>query len=320
MALVPSRQFYPTTIFIDSFQSSVAKLHFNGQFFRYGSSICNWKHKPYAINYTPNSDSTPQRNSNFVVKNNSSKLGFSQTNPSISASSSSWLVKWNETHNKIWAKPPQAALNYRNSEDLEECDDRGDSSSGSGSGSTMDKIVKKLKKFGYVDDLNENKEKIANKAIDKGSIEDIFYVEEGILPNARGGFSPESPLGMESELLGVNGEVRFPWEKPSKEEEERNSVRIKSRTSLAELTIPESELRRLRILALKTKSKTRIGGAGVTQAVVDLIQDKWKSVEVVRLKIDGAPALNMKRMHEILEVRSFILNLPSITIWHLVKF
>ncbi|KAM7488313.1 hypothetical protein LguiB_025797 [Lonicera macranthoides] len=296
MALVPSRQFYPTTIFIDSFQSSVAKLHFNGQFFRYGSSICNWKHKPYAINYTPNSDSTPKRNSNFVVKNNSSKLGFSQTNPSTNVSSSSWLVKWNETHNKIWAKPPQAVLNYRNNEDLEECDDRGDSS-----GSTMDKIVKKLKKFGYVDDLNENKEKVGNRVFEKGSIEDIFYVEEGILPNAQGGFSPESPLGMENGLFGGNEEVRFPWEKPSKKEEERNSVRIKSRTSLAELTIPESELRRLRSLALKTKSKTRIGGAGVTQAVVDLIRDKWKSVEVVRLKIDGAPALNMKRMHEILE-------------------
>ncbi|XWS08861.1 hypothetical protein CRYUN_Cryun40dG0036600 [Craigia yunnanensis] len=45
----------------------------------------------------------------------------------------------------------------------------------------------------------------------------------------------------------------------------------------------------------------RINGAGVTQEVVDTIHEKWKTMEIVRLKIEGAPALNMKRMHEILE-------------------
>ncbi|KAI3850905.1 hypothetical protein MKW92_046097, partial [Papaver armeniacum] len=84
-------------------------------------------------------------------------------------------------------------------------------------------------------------------------------------------------------------------------EAEGNSVRSKSRTSLAELTLPESELRRLRNLAVKTKSKTKVGGAGVTQAVVEKIHEKWKSSEIVRLKCEGPPALNMKRLHEILE-------------------
>ncbi|MBA0789547.1 hypothetical protein Gotri_026320 [Gossypium trilobum] len=45
----------------------------------------------------------------------------------------------------------------------------------------------------------------------------------------------------------------------------------------------------------------RIKGAGVTQEVVDTIHEKWKTMEIVRLKVEGAPALNMKRMHEILE-------------------
>ena len=71
---------------------------------------------------------------------------------------------------------------------------------------------------------------------------------------------------------------------------------------MAELTLPESELRRLRNLTFQKKHKTRIGGAGVTRTVVDMIHERWKESEIVRLKIEGPPALNMKRMHEILEV------------------
>ena len=55
-------------------------------------------------------------------------------------------------------------------------------------------------------------------------------------------------------------------------------------------------------MTFQKKHKTRIGGAGVTQAVVDMIHERWKESEIVRLKIEGPPALNMKRMHEILEV------------------
>ena len=189
-----------------------------------------------------------------------------------------------------------------NSSSVKSDDSSGGSSSSSSS--TMEKIVEKLKKFGYIDDGNEGKEKGNERVIEKGSVEDIFYVEEGMLPNSRGGFSPESPLGVES-MFGGDGEVRFPWEKPKeKEKEEEGGImaRRKSRTSLAELTLPESELRRLRILTFQKKHKTRIGGAGVTQEVVDMIRERWKTSEIVRLKFEGAAALNMKRMHEILEV------------------
>ncbi|KAH9682240.1 CRM-domain containing factor CFM3A [Citrus sinensis] len=174
-------------------------------------------------------------------------------------------------------------------------------------GNTMGKIVEKLKKFGYVGDgdgdgdNDERRGQGKERVIEKGSIEDIFYVEEGLLPNARGGFSKESPLGL-GEEVGSDGEVKFPWEKRKEEVAEgRWLVKRSSRTSLAELTLPESELRRLRNLTFQTKSKTRIKGAGLTQAVVDIIHEKWKTSEIVRLKIEGAPALNMKRMHEILE-------------------
>lgn len=170
----------------------------------------------------------------------------------------------------------------------------------------MDRIVEKLKKFGYDDDDDDEKKdhNTKERVIEKGSVEDIFYVEEGILPNTKGGFSSESPFGV-GRFGSDGGEVRFPWEKKTvvddEEEEDRKGLRKKSKTSLAELTLPESELKRLLKLTFEKKHKTRIGGGGVTQAVVDKIHERWKTSEIVRLKFEGDAALNMKRMHEILE-------------------
>lgn len=151
----------------------------------------------------------------------------------------------------------------------------------------MSRIVEKLKKFGYIDDSEEVKER---PLPEKGSVEDIFYAEDGILPDSRGGLS-----------FDLNEKARFPWEKPSEADNVASAMKKRTKTSLAELTLPEGELRRLRHMAIRIKSKTKITGAGVTKDIVDLIHEKWKTEEVVRLKCEGPPALNMKRMHEILE-------------------
>ncbi|KAI3504209.1 hypothetical protein L1887_32754 [Cichorium endivia] len=302
MALVPTR--------LDSFHSSVYRLHF----FRYCSYNPFKKHKVIATyeSKSTNLNPTPHKKSKIVLRNKNNEVGSIAESPisqSKSNTSGGWLEKWDDTHKQNWPKKAEPVLNYRYRDDFEnsdyensyDSDGDGVHARGSGSGSTMDKIVEKLKKFGYVDDVKQKKE----KGIEKGSIEDIFHIEEGLLPNSRGGFSPESPLGVEDVFRGSNGKVRFPWEKPSPEDDEkRNSVRQKSKTCVAELTIPEAELRRLRNLAFKMKNKTRITGAGVTREMVALIKDKWKSAEIVKLKIEGSGALNMRRMHEILEMRT----------------
>lgn len=166
----------------------------------------------------------------------------------------------------------------------------------------MERIVEKLKKFGYIDEPEERMERTLPE---KGSVEDIFYTEDGVLPDSRGGLT-----------VDVNEEARFPWEKPRLEVREGGERRKRSKTTVAELTLPEGELRRLRHLAIRMKSKTRIKGAGVTKEIVDLIHEKWRTEEVVRLKCEGPSALNMKRMHEILEVwllwPSCLLNLDNL--------
>ncbi|KAJ0974046.1 hypothetical protein J5N97_016011 [Dioscorea zingiberensis] len=141
---------------------------------------------------------------------------------------------------------------------------------GTGGSTTMHKIVEKLKDFGYIDDTIDNR-------------------------------SERSPPEM-NPLAVSDDDIRFPWEKPLVEKNEVGEVRRKrSKTSLAELTLPEGELRRLRHLALRIKSKVRIKGRGVTNMVVDAIHEKWRTEEVVRIKCEGVVTYNMKRVHEDLE-------------------
>ncbi|ONK60599.1 uncharacterized protein A4U43_C08F20320 [Asparagus officinalis] len=224
---------------------------------------------------TLNSHSNPVSNQNPDVKI-----------PSLPQPTNNWIQKWPRTPPKPLRKPSNSVADYRNSTTSD--DEEVVGASRSTGSSTMERIVEKLKRFGYIDDSAERRERPLPK---KGSVEDIFYVEDGVLPDSRGGLT-----------VDLNEEARFPWEKPSLELKEGGGERRKrSKTTVAELTLPEGELRRLRHLAIRTKSKTKIKGAGVTKEIVDLIHEKWRTEEVVRLKCEGPPALNMKRMHEILE-------------------
>ncbi|XP_010673374.2 CRM-domain containing factor CFM3A, chloroplastic/mitochondrial isoform X1 [Beta vulgaris subsp. vulgaris] len=321
MSFVQSCHSCPTS-FIDSLQSSLSKFHgIPMPLLRYSYSS-SFGSRNYCSNQnfiwslSIDEQGLP-RNSRFLhrkdkisqtslsqsnqVDENSSQKSLSQPTRTDGNSSSAWLDKWKETRRKNPPKPPRLALNYRSRDNmLNSFSSNGHSSSTHAVSSTMDRIVEKLKKFGYMDDANEYDDD-RERVIEKGSVEDIFYVEEGMLPNTHGGISENLSLGIE-QGFNADEEVRFPWEKPvAKVDEAKNSVKMRSRTYMAELTLPESELRRLRNLTLKTKQKLKIGGGGVTQAVVDAIYEKWKSAEIVRLKVEGPPALNMKRMHEILE-------------------
>ncbi|XVF88765.1 hypothetical protein PTKIN_Ptkin19aG0077900 [Pterospermum kingtungense] len=78
----------------------------------------------------------------------------------------------------------------------------------------------------------------------------------------------------------------------------------RSNTETAERMIPEHELRRLRNVALRMVERTKVGVAGITEALVEFIHEKWKLDEVVKLKFEEPLSLNMKRTHEILEKRT----------------
>lgn len=322
MALIQNRLFHATNFF-DTFQTSFTEFHGSHVFLKYGSSIV-FRNRSFCTPAYAFSTHTFSNRIPYGIL--STPTPISRYNSRRNLCRASWIDRWNKSAKENRPKPPRAVSDYPSTDDEEVSisssnlsrsyrDSSRIDDDGRG-GSTMERIVRKLKKFGYMDE-----EKGQEKAIEKESVEDIFYVEEGILPNVRGGFSKESPMGVEN-MFGSNGEeARFPWEKQKeKEDSDGDSARRRSRTSLAELTLPESELRRLINLTFQKKHKMKIGGGGVTQAIVDVIHEKWKSSEIVRLKIEGPPALNMKRMHEILEVCflfSLLICLCSCSFWHL---
>uniref|UniRef100_A0A453KPQ7 CRM domain-containing protein n=3 Tax=Aegilops tauschii subsp. strangulata TaxID=200361 RepID=A0A453KPQ7_AEGTS len=97
------------------------------------------------------------------------------------------------------------------------------------------------------------------------------------------------------------GSVLLPWEREEGNAFDGDNRGRHSNTKLAERTIPEPELRRLRDAALRMKERMRVGPGGVTHAIVESIHSKWKVGEVVKMRFEGPPSLNMKRTHEILE-------------------
>ncbi|CAG7888299.1 unnamed protein product [Brassica rapa] len=271
MAMNSSRHLYPAaTTAVDSLGSSFCKLH--------GATSLRF------LRYSPS-----------ISLGDVRRFGFCSTRKVKLCSGSGRDENWNRTQKQNQFKP---VLNHRKGETFS---DLGVTSgeNGDGGSSTMERIVEKLKQFGFVDD---------DQFQDEETEQERRFVEEeeGNVRNRRGGFSEESPFG----AYGGDGEVKFPWEKVSSKEKEKEKEELvngvwtakkESRYSLAEMTLPQAELNRLRNLMFRTKSKMRVKGAGVTQAVVDAIQEKWKSSEIVRLKIEGTNALNMRRMHELLE-------------------
>ena len=100
--------------------------------------------------------------------------------------------------------------------------------------------------------------------------------------------------------------ARFPWEKDEEGGEEEETVgRVKKvkPPSMAELTVPEPELKRLRTLGLQVQGRLKIGRLGVTPGIVEAIHDRWRTCEIAKVKCDAPLSMNMRKAHEDLEVR-----------------
>lgn len=102
-------------------------------------------------------------------------------------------------------------------------------------------------------------------------------------------------------------EMVLPWEREEERAEEEEGGRgLKRRKmkapTLAELTIEDEELRRLRRMGMFLRERINVPKAGITQAVLEKIHGKWRKEELVRLKFHEELAHDMKTAHEIVEV------------------
>ncbi|XWS50735.1 hypothetical protein CRYUN_Cryun12cG0112800 [Craigia yunnanensis] len=105
-------------------------------------------------------------------------------------------------------------------------------------------------------------------------------------------------------------EAVLPWEREETEVEvvEEGGLGLKKRRvkapTLAELTIEDEELRRLRKMGMYLRERINVPKAGITQAVLEKIHDKWRKEELVRLKFHEFLAVDMRTAHEIVERRT----------------
>nr|CAB3460792.1 unnamed protein product [Digitaria exilis] len=104
----------------------------------------------------------------------------------------------------------------------------------------------------------------------------------------------------------------LPWERDeeaaagSRDEEDGVKRRRVKAPSLAELTIEDEELRRLRRLGMTLRDRITVPKAGVTTVITEKIHDAWRKSELVRLKFHEDLAHDMKTAHELVEAQAKI--------------
>ncbi|TKY44715.1 Chloroplastic group IIA intron splicing facilitator CRS1 [Spatholobus suberectus] len=104
----------------------------------------------------------------------------------------------------------------------------------------------------------------------------------------------------------------LPWEREEGQEKEvvvsEGEEGLRKRRvrapSLAELTLEDELLRRLRREGMRVRERVSVPKAGLTQEVMDKIHKRWSKEELVRLKFHEELATDMKKAHDIVERRT----------------
>lgn len=119
--------------------------------------------------------------------------------------------------------------------------------------------------------------------------------------------TPENPVpqpGVGNSIQRFH-ELRDEFLKEKEKERLKNKEYKKERApSLAELTLPAEELRRLRTVGIALKKKLKIGKAGITEGIVNGIHERWRRTELVKITCEDICRLNMKRTHDLLEKKT----------------
>lgn len=223
---------------------------------------------------------------------------FSTKTPSNS--SAPWLNKWpsSKPSSQLPLKQSESSKQpERRNLDDQELGNLSGNGSGSGRTSAIERIVLRLRNLGLGDDDGEDEEEGEG-----GNVVGLSGDERLGELLKRDWVRPDTILdeGMEDESV-------LPWEREVEVVEE--GVGVKKRAvkapTLAELTIEDEELRRLRRVGMSVRERVSVAKAGVTGAVLEKIHDQWRKSELVRLKFHESLARDMRTAHEIVEV-SFV--------------
>ncbi|XP_042501882.1 CRM-domain containing factor CFM2, chloroplastic isoform X2 [Macadamia integrifolia] len=169
--------------------------------------------------------------------------------------------------------------------------------------SAIQRIAEKLRSLGYLEE--DNSREIEQPNTGHGSAGEIFIPSTHQLSKYRVGHTldsswstPENPVPEPGSGVAIS---RFHELKSEVRKQKKSATKEERAPTLAELTIPGQELRRLRTLGIALKKKLKVGKAGITEGIVNGIHERWRQSELVKIKCEDICKMNMMRTHEILE-------------------
>ncbi|KAI9154524.1 hypothetical protein LWI28_027527 [Acer negundo] len=182
--------------------------------------------------------------------------------------------------------------------------------------SPIQRIADKLRSLGIVEEKTRDKtlkSEPETETGDKTSAGEIFIPLPDKIPKYRVGHTidaswstPENPVpepGSGSAIVRYN-EIRNEVKKQEALERKTKEKKEALVPTLAELKLSQEELRRLRTLGIELRKKLKVGKAGITEGIVNGIHERWRNVEVVKIVCEDICRLNMKRTHDLLEMKT----------------
>ncbi|XP_031259324.1 CRM-domain containing factor CFM3, chloroplastic/mitochondrial [Pistacia vera] len=247
--------------------------------------------------------------SSLRTNQNPNKPDHRLLKPRSPSSAAPWLNKWPSPSPPI-DKTPEKVSQSNGDNQFEDKKQRESESqtrylSNTDKGqNAIERIVLRLRNLGLGSDDEDEEEEGEEDGLDsmpvtgEEKLEDLLK-REWARPNAV----------FLDEMNEAEDEWMLPWEREEKEREEGKVVGMKRRTvvkapTLAELTIEDEELRRLRRMGMHLRERINVPKAGITQAVLEKIHDNWRKNELVRLKFHEFLATDMKTAHEVVERRT----------------
>ncbi|PHU24321.1 hypothetical protein BC332_09428 [Capsicum chinense] len=210
--------------------------------------------------------------------------------------SSTWLNKWPNT------SPPIEQLSNLRTVDSKTETRIFDENTRVGT-TAIDRIVLRLRNLGLGSDDEEEEE--GNLELDSSSMMRGSSEEEKLGDLLKRDWVRPDMILEESD---DEGDTLLPWERSTEEEVVEDQRGGRKRTvkapTLAELTIEDEELRRLRRMGMTLRERINVPKAGVTGAVLEKIHHTWRKNELVRLKFHEVLAHDMRTGHEIVERRT----------------
>ncbi|KAL2934099.1 CRM-domain containing factor CFM2 chloroplastic [Bienertia sinuspersici] len=215
----------------------------------------------------------------------------SSQNPAKTPSSAPWLKKW-PNHDPIYIPVDNDQSNAYSR--VKHVEDKGKSA--------IERIVHRLRNLGLESDDEDDEERSEIDEENGGDSKLGDLLKRDWIRNDT--MLVEEEKKSDLELL--------PWEREEGEvgevkegrESEKKAKRVVKSPTLADLTIEETELKRLRREGMVVRDKVNVPKAGLTQPVLEKIHDKWRKSELVRLKFHEDLAHDMKTAHVLVERRS----------------